>query len=230
MVAEDRLTPQTRKAVRKILLGAPLVTAALFADEYRVTHQETFRWHFVDIPFDASGYDETRDCEVLTNGDCIIHAIDRAKAVIKDPKAKPFDRADALKYLVHFVGDLHQPFHAIERNGDEGGNKVKVKFFDDDDTNLHSVWDSGLILHTERPAEDYAALLKQQLAGMNESVWRTGTTVDWALESHAAGKLAYVDNHAVLGQAYQDAQIVVVDKRLALAAARLAWILEEILN
>jgi S1/P1 Nuclease len=234
MVAEDRLTPQTRKAVRKILSGAPLATAALFADEYRVTHPETTRWHFVDIPFEASGYDEARDCQVLTNGDCIIHAIERAKAVIKDPKAKPFDRSDALKYLVHFVGDLHQPFHAIERkqadgSGDEGGNKVDVKFFDNR-TNLHALWDSGLILDTERTAEDYAALLKQQLAGMNETQWRTGTTVDWAHESHAAAKQAYVDDNAVLGQAYFDAQIVVVDKRLALAGARLAWVLEEILK
>src|SRR5262245_11333168 len=194
MVAEDRLTPQTRQAVRKILSGALLATAALFADEYRVTHPETFRWHFVDIPFEAAGYDEARDCEVLTNGDCIIHAIGRAKALIKDPKTKPFDRADALKYLVHYVGDLHQPFHAIERkhadgSGDEGGNLVKVKFFSAD-TNLHALWDYGLILQTGRTAEDYVALLKQQLASMDESTWRTGTTVDWALESHTAAKAA----------------------------------------
>ena len=232
MVAEDRLAPKTRQAVRKILSGAPLATAALFADEYRVTHPETTRWHFIDIPFTASGYEEGRDCQVLTTGDCIIHAIERAKAVIQDPKAKPFDRADALKYLVHFVGDLHQPFHAIERKqadgrGDEGGNAVDVKFFDNK-TNLHALWDSGLILHTERTAEDYAALLKQELAAMDESTWRSGTTVEWALESHAAAKLAYVDDGAVLGQDYFDAQIGVVDKRLALAAARLAWLLEDI--
>jgi len=234
IVAEDRLRPETRKAVRKILSGAPLATAALFADEYRVTHPEITRWHFVDIPFEASSYDEARDCAVLTNGDCIIHAIERAKAVIRDPKAKPSDRADALKYLVHFIGDLHQPFHAIERkqadgSGDEGGNKVNVKFFGSD-TNLHALWDSGMILHTERTAEDYAAQLKQQLAGMDEAVWRTGTTVDWAMESQAAAKLAYVDDNAVLGQVYFDAQIVVVDRRLALAGARLAWILEDILK
>jgi hypothetical protein len=153
MVAEDRLTPNARKAVRKMLLGAPLATTAIFADEYRVTHPETFRWHFVDIPFEESDYLEQRDCQVLTTGDCVIHAIERAKATIKDTSAKPFDRADALKYLVHFVGDLHQPFHAIERKqangkGDEGGNLVDVKFFGEP-TNLHTLWDSGLIFHAE---------------------------------------------------------------------------------
>jgi len=235
MVAEDRLSPATRQAARKILSGATLATAAIFADEYRVTHPETSRWHFVDVPYEEATYSETRDCEVQVSGDCVIRAIERAKTMIKDPATKFFDRADALKYLVHFVGDLHQPFHAITRKqpdgtGDEGANKVNVTFFGDH-TNLHAVWDSGLILHTGRTAEDYATFLKEnQLAGMSETVWRSGTLVDWAVESHDAAKLAYVDNGAVLGQSYFDAQIGVVDKRLALAAARLALILEELLN
>jgi hypothetical protein len=57
---------------------------------------------------------------------------------------------------------------------------------------------------------------------MSETVWRSGTLVDWAVESHDAAKLGYVDDGAVLGQSYFDAQIGVVDRRLALAAARLA--------
>jgi hypothetical protein len=233
-VAEDRLTPQARQAVRKILSGAPLATAALFADEYRVTHPETTRWHFVDIPYEESAYSEARDCQTLVTGDCIIRAIERAKVIIKNPKARFFDRADALKYLVHFVGDLHQPLHAIERkqadgSGDEGGNKVDVTFFGER-TNLHARWDVGLIQHSGRTAEDYASVLKQQLAGIDEAVWRTGTIVDWAVESHDAAKPAYVNDNTTLGQPYFDAQIGVVDRRLALAAARLAWILEELLH
>src|SRR5215813_11625470 len=146
MVAEDRLSPAVRAKVRKILSGAPLATAALFADEYRVTHPETARWHFVDVPFDATACDEARDCSVEVAGDCVIHAIERAKASVKNPKTEFYARADALKYLVHFVGDLHQPFHAVEGKlangeGDQGGNKIKVKFFGEDD-NLHSVWDT----------------------------------------------------------------------------------------
>jgi hypothetical protein len=65
---------------------------------------------------------------------------------------------------------------------------------------------------------------------MNETVWRSGTTVDWAMESHAAAKTAYVDDQAVLAQPYFDAQIGVVDRRLALAAARLAMVLEDLLK
>jgi hypothetical protein len=192
MVAEDLLPGEVRTAARKILMGAPLVTTAIFADEYRVTHAETTRWHFVDIPYDAASFDVLRDCKLEMTGDCIIRAIERAKAVVKNPSARPFDRADALKYLVHFVGDLHQPFHAIGRNqadgtSDEGANKVSVTFFGES-TNLHSLWDSGLILHTGRSAEEYAVLLKAKIAGMNEADWRSGTPVDWAMESHSAAK------------------------------------------
>jgi hypothetical protein len=238
MVAEGRLTPKARATARKILSGAPLVTAALFADEYRVTHPETSRWHYVDIPFEATGYDDARDCAVQTAGDCVIRAIERAKALVKDPQTPIYDRADALKYLVHFVGDLHQPFHAIERKlpdgkGDRGGNDVRVKFFGAE-TNLHSVWDSGLILRTGRTAEDYARHLNDNfLATMSENEWRNGTLVDWALESHGAAKGAYVPvatPPVALDQAYFDTQIMVVDRRLALASARLAWILEDLLN
>jgi hypothetical protein len=65
---------------------------------------------------------------------------------------------------------------------------------------------------------------------MDEATWRTGTTVDWALESNSLAKAAYVDDNAVVGQPYYDTNIVVVDRRLALAGARLAMILEELLR
>src|SRR5262249_19877897 len=107
IMAEDLLTPAARQAVRDMLSGAPLATSAIFADEYRVTHPETSRWHYVDIPFDATAYDEVRDCEALVTGDCVIKAIEREERIIPDHDAAFFDRADALKRLVHFVGDLH---------------------------------------------------------------------------------------------------------------------------
>ena len=95
MVAEDRLTPKARVAARKILSGASLATAALFADEYRVAHPETNRWHYVDIPFDATGYDDARDCVVETTGDCVIRAFKRAKALVKDPQTPFYDSMTA---------------------------------------------------------------------------------------------------------------------------------------
>lgn len=249
MIAEDRLSPEARKAERDILFGAPLATASIFADEYRVTHPETGRWHFVDIP-EGETFDEARDCKTMVTGDCAIHEIEREKQIIKDIQAKPdktdqdkYARADALKYLVHFVGDLHQPFHAEKRtdeNGksDDGGNSVKPVFFGDHHTNLHAVWDSGLILHADHPtAEDYVTYLKEHyLASMPETDWRKGSLADWAMESHDAAKAAYfnrgeriVDN-TVLDQSYFDSNIGIVDRRLALAGARLAMILEDLLK
>ena len=130
---------------------------------------------------------------------------------------------------MHFVGDLHQPFHAIERslpNGDsdQGANLIDVTFFGES-TNLHAVWDSGLILHAGRAAEDYTQYLKTNyLAGMSDAEWRTGSLADWAEESRDAARPAYVAKGAVLDQAYFDANIALADKRLALAGARLAMI------
>ena len=132
MLAESQFSVEAKNTFRTVLFGAPLVSTAIMADEYRVTHPETSRWHYVDIPYDEAAYDAQRDCAVLVTGDCVIAAIEREKAILIDPKTKPFDRADALKRLVHWIGDVHQPFHAIERKiggvGDEGGNKVKVTF------------------------------------------------------------------------------------------------------
>ncbi|MEZ5873221.1 MAG: S1/P1 nuclease [Nitratireductor sp.] len=110
----------------------------MFADEHRVSHTETSRWHYVDIPYDKDSYDPQRDCAVEIEGDCIIEAISRELARIRDPEARVFDRADALKRLIHWVGDIHQPFHTIERDGDQGGNKVTVTFFGEARKNLRS--------------------------------------------------------------------------------------------
>ena len=227
MIADDRLPPDIKVKARALLSGAPLATASIFADEYRLTHPETARWHYVDIPYDAASYDESRDCVTEMGGDCIIKAIARVEAVISDANARFYDRQDALKFLVHFMGDLHQPFHAIERplndgSPDQGGNLVHVKFFGAG-TNLHSLWDSGLILHTGKAAEDYARELEgKYLAGKTNGEFAQGGLMDWAKESHDAAKAAYVGDKSDLGQPYFDSEIGVVDERLALAGARLA--------
>ena len=229
MLAESRLSDDSKKAIRTILFGAPLVTAAVTADEYRGSHPETSRWHYVDIPYDATSYDQARDCELKVTGDCVIAAIAREEAILADPKAKPFDRADALKRLVHWVGDLHQPFHAIGRNQDDGGNKVDVTFFDDKKANLHSVWDSGLILKSGLSAEAYVSHLANDiLPKITDADIKADDPVVWAMASHDAAKTAYVDKGAVLAQPYYDAQIPAVDRQLALAGAHLANILEKL--
>ncbi|WP_196814933.1 S1/P1 nuclease [Mesorhizobium sp. L2C067A000] len=231
MLAEAQLSPAAKTKIRKILFGAPLVTGAIMPDDIRISRPETARWHFVDIPYEEDHFDAARDCALEVTGDCVVAAIAREEDLIANPEASVYDRADALKRLVHFVGDIHQPFHAIQRivdgESDQGGNFVKVTFFDDKKANLHSVWDSGLILHANRTAEQYVDYLSADVLPKLTSTDRAeADPIKWAESSHGIGKAAYVDNNAVLGDDYFKAHIGEVDQQLALAGVRLAAILE----
>jgi len=119
-LAQSRLSPQARKGVAALLHGATLASVSTYADNYRNNHPETARWHFVNIPLTADHYDPARDCALSPQGDCIIAAIDRFSAILADASRPDDERAEALKFLVHFVADLHQPLHATTNN-DRGG-------------------------------------------------------------------------------------------------------------
>jgi hypothetical protein len=243
-IAEDSLTPGDKAKAREYLSGAPLYTTALFADEVRSVqrqscppHETTAQWHFVDIPYDEKNnkdahYDEARDCP---SGDCVIQAIERAKAKIRDGNASSYERADALKFLVHFVGDVHQPFHTIDRRdqkgkSDQGGNAVNVTFFGEPWT-LHALWDDGLILKTGRTAEDYAVYLEREVVPkLSKSEFTSVDPVAWANAAHELAKAAYVDDCSVLDEPYYQQSIDVVDQQLALAGVHLAAELTEVLK
>jgi hypothetical protein len=116
-----------------------------WADEIRPQHPETRRWHFVSIPVhptdgESSGYDAARDCP---QRECVVAKIEEFERVLGDPQASERQRLEALKYVVHFIGDVHQPLHA-SNNDDRGGNDVALTFLEQQ-TNLHAVWDSGII-------------------------------------------------------------------------------------
>jgi hypothetical protein len=125
---------------------------ASWADAVRPARPETQNWHFVDIPLDAADYDAGRDCKQTDKGDCVIAAIQRSVAVLRDRNADSKARVEALKFIVHFVGDIHQPLHTVNDCSkfpppecDRGGNKVKVRFREHHSDNFHSVWDGGMI-------------------------------------------------------------------------------------
>jgi hypothetical protein len=235
IIAEDNLSPDVRAKARQYLSGAPLDTAAMFADEVRAVQRQscppqeiTSKWHFVDIPYKDNFYDEARDCP---KGECVIQAIERVKAKIRDGNASFYERANALKLLVHFVGDLHQPFHTIDNN-DQGGNAVNVTFFGEPWT-LHALWDDGLILRTGRPAEYYAVYLEHEVLPKLPNSDLTNTDpVAWANAAHKLAQDAYVDskNCSALGEDYFNKYIIVVQNQLALAGAHLAAELTEVLK
>lgn len=178
-IAEARLTPAAAQAVAQLLSqdGAQhLDQIASWADAIRPSHPETGPWHFVDIPLSAQGYNAARDCP---GGNCVVEQIQRWGAVLGDATVAPAERLIALKYVVHFVGDIHQPLHCETNfasrpppNGDRGGNDVHLTYFGRS-TNLHAVWDGGIIeeaLHI-RLEPNYARTWQQR--ERRARVWST---------------------------------------------------------
>jgi hypothetical protein len=225
-VADAHLATRARKRIADILHGASMRDVAYFADEYRSTHRETSRWHFVNIEPGASDYVPERDCKNIPGqGDCIIAAIDRALA---DLKAGGEGQELALKFLIHFVGDLHQPFHAMTEA--RGGNEITVTYRGRR-TNLHAVWDSDLIREARRMPSDYATFIEHsQIEGADFEVLTEGTTIAWALESRDIGLRALVPTGTEISDAYIAANVPTVEEQLALAGVRLAALLNNALK
>ncbi|MCD9033750.1 S1/P1 nuclease [Luteimonas sp. Y-2-2-4F] len=166
-IAEAGLTPAARAQVDALLEGEPeptLAGIANWADQLRERDPDlgrrSARWHYVNIAESGCAYDAARDCP---GGDCVVEAI-RAQAAILGDTAQPAEaRRQALKFVVHFVGDTHQPMHAGYAR-DRGGNTVQVNQPDGTPdgygTNLHALWDSGLFRGMEeREAAQRARLL-----------------------------------------------------------------------
>jgi hypothetical protein len=203
--------------------GASLASVSNWADDIRPTRPETARWHYINFAEGAKDYVPARDCaDIPGQGDCVIAAIERATAYLTRDDA---NQVDALRFLVHFVGDVHQPFHAVAT--ERGGNGIRVTFFGNR-TNLHAVWDSGLIQHSGRTFEDYAKYLETTwIMGEDLTVLSQGTAVDWAFASRDIGEAALVAQGSALGEDYYEKYVPVVDNQLALAGLRLAKLLNE---
>jgi hypothetical protein len=227
-VAESRLTPRARAKVRELLEpDETLAAASLWADEHRRDLAGSAPWHYVNVPLAEPRYD-ARFCPPTG---CIVSKIHNLRAALADEGAPRDDRRRALRLLVHFVEDLHQPLH-VGNNGDRGGNDLQVRFFDRG-MNLHRLWDEDIV---ERHADEsrWVAELEELAKSDAARGWSSGTVESWADESLVLARQAYAPSGAALqpgaklGQSYFDAALPVVRYRLAQAAVRLASMLNEI--
>jgi S1/P1 Nuclease len=179
LIAEHYLTGAALTKTRDLLGGAGMASVASWADDYRHDHPETGPWHYIDIPLSESKLDMARDCP---NGQCVIAQTEHFLSVLKDPNADNTAKAEALKFVVHFVGDLHQPLHD-EDDGDKGGNTRHV-VFDGKPDNLHWVWDTGMLEHINRNPEAFATELGSHVTPQDRAEWTNGTIEDWILDGH----------------------------------------------
>lgn len=227
-LAESRLTPEARAVVRALLdEGESLADASTWADEHAREIPGSGSWHYVNVPIDAPRYDD-RYCR----DNCVVSRLAEFRRILADPKAPKARRRMALRYVVHLVQDLHQPLHVGDRR-DRGGNATQVSLFRDDRTNLHQVWDSGLLRNGYRNERAVADALFELARTPEARDWIGGAAEDWADESLAAARQAYrapgsnepIRTGARLGREYQDANLPVAVERLTKAGLRLSEVL-----
>lgn len=239
LIAEEHLNPETKKAIHELLgKGVNISDAEIcnWADQIRREKRSTAPWHYVDIPTDASGFDEARDGN---HGNNVIQKLEHFEKVLADGSNSKEDRAEALKFVVHFAGDIHQPLHCAERDHDRGGNSRKVLFLDRKrPIALHAAWDTQILLHNKGNQRilDYSRGLNQQITPERIQAWAKGTAEDWANESHrVAVEQVYKGVPADGDPPKLDAEYVrraepVVEEQLQRGGVRLATILNRALG
>ncbi len=222
LVAERYLTPDTHKAVVELLDGESMAQASTWADEIRSDRKWNYAapWHYVNLD-DGESYARAPK----NPGGDVIEAITRFRAVLEDRSQPRKKRAEALRFLIHFVGDIHQPLH-VGRRSDRGGNDVKVTWFGRE-TNLHAVWDSAIINHWELSYTELAGFLKMPAEAEGRR-WQKDGVLQWAQESMDYRQRIYEIGDGRLGYEYGYVHGPFLKQRLVQAGVRLAGLLNAV--
>jgi hypothetical protein len=233
-IADLRLSPAAHEAVAELLGDQSMADVASWADDLRRDRKETGPWHYVDIPDDQQTFDAARDGH---NGNNVIDKLTEFANAITDQSLTRQQRVDALKFLIHFCGDIAQPLHCTERDHDKGGNDVRLFLLDEPRmTNLHGVWDYGILGRAmgNTPITVYASALNVRITRAEARDWAQGTPESWAVEAHKVAHDSVYDGvppttspPQKLDQAYVDRSIPIVNMQLQKGGVRLARILNQ---
>ena len=241
-IAQQRLTPEAAAAVAQLLHGRSLASVASWADDVRDKRKETAQWHFVDIPIASTQYDPDTQCKATSGGDCVVKELDRLKTDLHCA-ASDTARLEALKFTVHFVGDIHQPLHTVADAA--GGNTIPVLVYLNGlactqacktplASNFHAVWDSDLIHATVFDWGAYVDRLEADTGWLKGQEAQTqgidgGTPAEWAVETH--GRAITVWNlqpaYHIIDDDYFNKVLPTMDRQLGVAGLRLARFLNE---
>jgi hypothetical protein len=238
-IASRMLTEQARAALDECLTEPgyeTLAEAATWPD----THARRFRqfdamkpYHYVNVPARARAYDRQRDC---AEG-CVVTALEQFVELLAAPELSLAERRNAVYWVAHLVGDIHQPLHVAHPDG-KGGNLTRVSYLDLGTQNLHWVWDVGLIEQglnrSSVTPRSWSALAEQLLGGLKPSAVRSFQRVT-AAEALVGESLALAKRHAyatsgmVVDEQYVERTWPVVALQLQMSGVRLAAILNRAL-
>lgn len=248
-VADKFLTIEVASKIHTILGGKTMAQVSTWSDEIKSepeTYSHTFNWHFTDWRDEDHQHDETHSSGKL------LTAIKEQLDVLKNQDATPDQKEFALKFIVHLVGDLHMPFH-VGNGLDRGGNSCRVTFHGQK-TNLHALWDDGMIAETRLSYTELTNFVVRGRSFEDIIAWKKGTAVDWARESKDLRSAIYPqdvvpskaqmsvkqycrtdivvsqEEMPKLSYEYSYKFVPVVEKRLFQAGLRLAVLLNETLK
>ncbi len=222
-IAQRNLSLEAKKGVSDLLGIEDLSRVSTWPDEIKSEkkYDYTSPWHYVSIPTGKSYLEQKRN----KDGD-VIEALYRFEETLRDSKASKDDKIMALKFMVHNMGDLHQPLH-VGLAEDRGGNSVRVKWFKIE-TNLHALWDESIVDFEQLSYSEYASYLNHYTKAEKEN-FSKGSFLDWAKESQDLRGMVYdTGGSESTGFEYHHKIKPVMEERLRKAGLRLAEVLNKI--
>lgn len=224
LIAEYHLSKKAKKNIEKVLGFETLAEVSNHMDFIKSdkTYRHMSPWHYATIP-NGKTY---REAGTPEEGDVVV----TIQRLMKELESKNFtdeDEVFALKTLVHLIGDIHQPLH-VGNGEDKGGNDVKLDYFWQS-SNLHRVWDSGIIDGQKYSYSEYADWINHPTSDQLEA-WSSLNVLDWANESKEARSQCYdsMPENMKLSYRYNYDNIELLNRRLLQAGIRLANVLNEI--
>lgn len=221
-IAENHLSKKATQSVKALLGPDTLAEVATWPDEIRSDPEwkKADPWHFINIDDN-----ETYETAQKNPAGDVVREIRRFRAVLKDSQAGANDKKIALKFLVHLVGDIHQPLH-VGRRADQGGNKISVTWMGKP-TNLHTVWDSEMIESQQLSFSEFVTFLDPPTSQQVKQ-WQAASDLDWVKESFGHRAAVYAIGDGKLSFAYGYTNLPLVKTRLLQAGVRLAGLLNSI--
>ena len=231
-IAQNHLSKKAKKELHKLIGRETLAFWANWPDFIKsdTTHawDHASKWHYVNMPGNLSKDEFISGLQKLT-GENLYTQIKAMTVQLKDKSLPDEKRQVALRFLIHLVGDLHQPLH-VGREEDFGGNKITVTWFDKP-TNLHAVWDNALVEQQQYSYTEYTAIL--DIASEEEvEAWQQSSLEDWFYDSYLLANKVYatVPADGKLGYKYNYIFQKDVDRQLLKGGIRLAALLNEALK
>ena len=230
-IANDHLTKTTQKAIQPLLGGDLLAEVSTWADEMRSApepfwQKESSRWHYINVAkpeeFNAQHYHHPNSREEISD---IYGGILHCVAKLKDKQTTLEERQFYLRFLVHLVGDIHQPMHAGHAE-DRGGNNIALTFFGKP-TNLHSLWDTELLESQNLSFTEFASFINTQDKQQIKTILASAPA-DWLRESMKLSDEIYRSTDTQLSYAYIYQNLPIAQQRLQFAGIRLAGLLNSI--